>query len=131
MRELANQKVNVSGRDYQKHSALFYASRNGDMDMVQILSEAGALSDDGSLHEAAREVHPQVVSLLLSVGHDISFPSLLHLDERGSGRTPLEELCLKANRANADEDDDVTWCTSLRKTMKVLLYNGDQGNYIK
>ncbi|OKL55583.1 hypothetical protein UA08_09176 [Talaromyces atroroseus] len=128
MRELVNQKADLSSRDYQSRSALFYASRNGDTEMVQILNNAGALPDDGSLHEATRQAHPQIVSLLLSAGHDISFPSLLHSDESGLGRSPLEELCLKATRPNSDED--VTWCTRLRETMQILLYN-QQGKDIK
>jgi Ankyrin repeats (3 copies) len=128
MRELISQKADVSSRDHQNRSPLFHASQNGDAEMVRMLNKAGALPDDGSLHEAARMAHPQIVSLLLSVGHDMNFPSLLHSDEGGLGRTPLEELCLKAARKNTDED--VTWSTRLRETIQILLHNY-QGKDIK
>src|SRR5262249_39696800 len=45
--------------------------------------------DDGSLHEAARELHVDAVKLLLKAGHNPDFPSFKH-----EGRSPLGELCL-------------------------------------
>lgn len=116
MRELISQKADVSCRDHQSRSPLFYASGNGDLEMVRILTQARALLDDGSLHIAARQAHPQIVSLLLSVGHDIDFPASLHSDEV-FGRTPLEELCLRTAR----KDGDATWNTRLRETMSILF----------
>ncbi|KAH8700121.1 hypothetical protein BGW36DRAFT_405426 [Talaromyces proteolyticus] len=123
IRELVRQKADLSCRDYQNQSALFYASRNGDLETVRILIQAGALPDDGSLHESARETHSAIVSILLSVGHDAGFPSLLHAGEE-LGRTPLEELCL-----NTKCQDDAAWNTRLRETIGMLLHS--QGKEIK
>lgn len=44
--------------------------------------------NDGSLHEAARELHSEAVKILVAAGHDVNFPSLKH-----GGRTALCELC--------------------------------------
>jgi hypothetical protein len=126
--ELVVQKADVSCRDHQNQSALFYAGRNGDRESVKILIHAGARPDDGSLHEAAREVHPKVVSLLLSAGHDASFPSLLHSDESCFGRTALEELCLKAYRTS---DDNGNWNTRIREIIGMLLPRSYQGTEMK
>lgn len=128
LRELVAQKADVSCRDHQNQSALFYAGRNGDRDSVKILIHAGARPDDGSLHEAAREVHPKIVSLLLSAGHEASFPSLLHSDEGCFGRTALEELCLKAYRTS---DGNGSWNTRIRETIGMLLPRSYQGAEMK
>jgi hypothetical protein len=121
---LINQNADVSHRDRESRSALFYASRNGDQETVKMLIQAGARSDDGSLHEAAREAHLEIVSLMLSAGHDADFPSSLHSDG-GYGRTALEELCLKAAR----RDGDGAWDTRLRETIGLLLPR--QGNQME
>jgi hypothetical protein len=55
------------------------------------LLNAGAETDDGSLHDAARELNLSTVQVLVRAGHTPDFPSPLH-----GGRTALGELCLHA-----------------------------------
>lgn len=114
LRELIELGVDVSFRDGKKHSPLFYASRNGDLEAVKLLVQAQARPDDGSLHEAAREAYPEVVSYLLSHGHHVNFPSSQHSNE-GCGRTALEELCIKGT---PDGDE---WETRVHRTIELLL----------
>jgi hypothetical protein len=79
----------VSVKDKFHRTPLFYASGNGDEKTVRSLVQAKARSNDGSLHEAMREIHPDVVRLLLKSGHDPNFSSSKH-----GGLTALGELCM-------------------------------------
>jgi len=108
--------ANISRHDIYEHTALFYASRNGHHDAVEMLQAAGAKVDDGSLHEAAREAFPQIVELLLENGHRRDFSSSLHADQ-ASGRNALEELCRHAT-PTGDLDD---WNARIRKCIDQLL----------
>lgn len=74
------------------HSALLYASVNGDLNSVNIILKSKPPKDDGSVHEATRQLYGGVVEALLKVGHDPDFTSTRH-----GGRTPLGELCLFGN----------------------------------
>jgi hypothetical protein len=80
--------IDVSFRNNKKQSALFLASRNVDIATVTMLLNANARPNDGSLHEAAREVQPELVSTLLAHGHDARLAY--------AGFTPLAELCRRA-----------------------------------
>jgi hypothetical protein len=53
---------------------------------------AGAPTNDGSLHNAARELNLPAVQVLTEYGHEVDFPSHLH-----DGRSALAELCLHAS----------------------------------
>ncbi|KAH6677999.1 hypothetical protein B0J14DRAFT_635181 [Halenospora varia] len=68
-RILAN-KASTSPKDKYERSALFYASRNGNLKMVKTLLEAKAPPNDGSLHEAARELHADIVVALTTSKHN-------------------------------------------------------------
>ncbi|SPQ25318.1 2b1d0687-2bb0-412d-a86e-e1546585b3ec [Thermothielavioides terrestris] len=50
--------------------------------------------NDGSLHNAARDLNLQAMQVLVEYGHDVDFPSPLH-----GGRSALGELCLNAAHA--------------------------------
>lgn len=80
--------IDVSGRTSNKKSALWFACRNKDTRSVTMLLQAKARPNDGSLQEAARQIHPEILSLLLAHGHDAR---LAH-----GGLTPLAELCRNA-----------------------------------
>lgn len=68
--------------------------------------------DDGSLHNAARELNLRAIRLLVDVGrHDPDFPSTRH-----GGRSALGELCLNAARGDGDDDDGAA--TPLSATMQ-------------
>ncbi|KAG8167524.1 hypothetical protein KVR01_003213 [Diaporthe batatas] len=62
----------------------------GTMIMQNILA-AEPSQNDGSLHNAARELNVAAMQVLVDHGHEIDFPSPIH-----GGRTALGELCLHA-----------------------------------
>lgn len=62
----------------------------GTMMMKNVLA-AEPSQNDGSLHNAARELNLPALQVLVDFGHEVDFPSPLH-----GGRTALGELCLHA-----------------------------------
>ncbi|KAJ3565594.1 hypothetical protein NPX13_g7447 [Xylaria arbuscula] len=74
--------------------------------MMSNLLAAGASKNDGSLHNAARELDIQAMQVLVKYSHDVDFPSPLH-----NGRTVLAELCLHAT-------DSIQMSTSKEKAME-------------
>lgn len=98
-------------KDSLDRSALFYASRNGDaLSMTHILRTKPGIND-GSLHEAARELYPDAVRLLIDNGHRPDFASTKH-----SGRTALAELCLLC--------DTSCDCGDIEATLDALISGG-------
>jgi hypothetical protein len=82
-------------RDCFDNSALFYASRKGSLDTVKVLLKVPFKPNDGSLHEAARNLHSEVVDALIKTGkHDANYNSSKPDHE---GRTPLQELAYYCN----------------------------------
>ncbi|KAK1826197.1 Serine/threonine-protein phosphatase [Podospora conica] len=59
--------------------------------MMSKILAADPSKNDGSLHNAARDLNLSTMQILLDFGHDPDFPSTLH-----DGRTALGELCLNA-----------------------------------
>ncbi|KAK0659163.1 hypothetical protein QBC41DRAFT_48303 [Cercophora samala] len=93
-------------RDSLNGSALFYASRNGHVDIVKPLLKAPYKPNDGSLHEAARNLYSKVCSILISTKNfDVNFPSLDH-----QGRTPLHEMayCCDGTGSQVDMEDTLS-----------------------
>lgn len=87
---LAGAEVDVT--DALRNSPLSMASAiGGDLAvaMMSNLLAAGASKNDGSLHNAARELNIQAMRVLVEYGHDPDFPSPIH-----GGRSALAELCL-------------------------------------
>ncbi|KAI0445877.1 hypothetical protein F4803DRAFT_92353 [Xylaria telfairii] len=90
---LAGAEVDVT--DALGNSPLSMASAiGGDLAvaMMSNLLAAGASKNDGSLHNATRELNVQAMQVLVEYGHDPDFPSPLH-----GGRSALAELCLHAS----------------------------------
>jgi len=58
---------------------------------MEYLLRANAEQNDGSLHDAARELRCHSIRLLIDYGHQPDYPS-----ERHDGRSALAELCYKA-----------------------------------
>ncbi|KAH7382813.1 hypothetical protein BKA64DRAFT_582928 [Cadophora sp. MPI-SDFR-AT-0126] len=83
--------ADVDAVDENYLSPLSLATQKNDIASMQALLAAKALSNDGSLHEAARTVNADAITLLLENGHDPNFPC-----PRFQGRPPLFELCLEA-----------------------------------
>ncbi|KAI6085795.1 ankyrin [Hypoxylon rubiginosum] len=89
---LADAEVDVT--DATGRSPLSMASAiGGDLAIIMMsnLLAAGASRNDGSLHNAARELNLQAMQVLVEYRHDPDFPSPLH-----GGRSALGELCLHA-----------------------------------
>ena len=82
---------------------MLYASRHGCNDSVKCLLHQRIGVNDGSLHEAARGLHAEIVELLVQAGHDPNFASEMH-----GGRTALGELCLLADGRGAESALDCT-----------------------
>lgn len=59
------------------------------IEIMGSLLSADPNPDDGSLHNAAREINISAVKVLLQSGHDPDFPSTYH-----EGRSALAEVCL-------------------------------------
>lgn len=81
-------------RDCYNHSALYYASSAGDLDAVNLLLKSKHKLNDGSLHQAAKNIHSDVVAALIKKKHDVNFPSSL---PEHQGRTPLQELAYRCD----------------------------------
>lgn len=62
--------------------------------MMSWLLSAGNSMNDGSLHNAARNLNLEAVKILIEKGHEPDFPSINH-----GGRSALGELCLNAAEA--------------------------------
>lgn len=84
--------------------------------MMTSIIAAEPCRDDGSLHNAARELNLSAVKVLLQAGHDPDFPSPLH-----QGRSALGELCL---RASSVEDMTVERERTMQKVMTALVDAG-------
>ena len=98
----------VVQQDCFERTALFYAGRNGNISALTSLLKRQPPPNDGSLHEAARELRPDAVKMLVAAGHDINYPSLKH-----GGRNPLCELC----RGCKGSDDPVALHDTLLECM--------------
>ncbi|KAL2760317.1 hypothetical protein ACRALDRAFT_2056446 [Sodiomyces alcalophilus JCM 7366] len=94
VKELLLEGAEVDVADARGNTPLAMATEiGGDLaiTMMSSLLAAGASRNDGSLHNAAREVNLAAVQVLVEYGHDPDFPSHLH-----DGRSALGELCLRA-----------------------------------
>lgn len=94
VKQLVLADANVDVADMTGNTPLTLTTRIGGevgtMMMSNILA-AEPSQDDGSLHNAARDLNVQAMQVLMDFGHEIDFPSPLH-----GGRTALGELCLHA-----------------------------------
>ena len=105
-------KPEVSAKDNFGRSALFFAAGNGDIKSTKMLLKFKPRLNDGALHEAARGLHPDCVSLLLKAGHDANFSSTKH-----GGLTALGELCMYSN--GAVSQDRIETCIDLLSNAKM------------
>ncbi|CZR55929.1 uncharacterized protein PAC_05817 [Phialocephala subalpina] len=85
---LIDRGASVIHKDANDRTPLCYAARNGDIPAMNSILKKNPPRNDGSLHEAARELHADAVKLLVKSGHSIHVPSL-----RFGGNNPLCELC--------------------------------------
>ncbi|VBB75508.1 Putative protein of unknown function [Podospora comata] len=95
--------ANTRIRDSLDSSALFYASREGHLDIVKALLKMPYRPNDGSLHEAARNLHSKVCRALIATKNfSVNFASFLH-----GVRTPLHEMacCCDGSGSQVDVED--------------------------
>lgn len=90
---LLKANASPSSRDRFDATALLYASRAGHLTCVECLVKANASTNDGSLHEAARNLHHEVVAALLIGKHSANYPSQA---QKHNGHTALQELASRA-----------------------------------
>jgi len=90
---------------------LAMASSLGSAEVMAKLLEAGAEIDDGSLHDAARELLADNMRVLIKFGHEPDYPS-----DRHDGRSALAELCLNANCSGRNLE--------LEEAISCLIANG-------
>lgn len=90
---IGNADVDVT--DYKDRSPLSMANDiGGDLavTMTRYILSVEPSGNDGSLHNAARDLNFDAVELLVEYGHDPDFPSPSH-----DGRSALGEICFKAS----------------------------------
>ncbi|KAH8756228.1 hypothetical protein F5883DRAFT_569323 [Diaporthe sp. PMI_573] len=119
--KLVERKARVSIKDRFDRSALFYASRVGNVDAIKALVKAKSRVDDGSLHEAARNLHCDAVQLLIKAGHSANYPSS---DKYHDGRDALQELALFARPTKSQAGQ-------LEDTIKALASGKDKEDQIE
>ncbi|KAK7963488.1 hypothetical protein PG988_010462 [Apiospora saccharicola] len=103
---LINAGAKTDHRDCYGRSALFHASRAGDLDAVKLLLKSKHKTNDGSLHEAARNLHSSVAAALIKNGYSVNFHSSMSEHE---GRTPLLELAYRCDcrRKSVEAEDTI------------------------
>ncbi|KHN98457.1 ankyrin repeat containing protein [Metarhizium album ARSEF 1941] len=112
------QGAEVDSLDYLGRTPLSMATDMGGHISAQILPlllAADPARDDGSLHNAARDLNLPAVKILVQSGHDPDFPSPLH-----EGRSALAELCLHgSDKGEMSADHERT----MQKVMTFLIDN--------
>ncbi|KAH7348313.1 hypothetical protein BKA65DRAFT_398151 [Rhexocercosporidium sp. MPI-PUGE-AT-0058] len=76
-------------------------------DIMGYILQAGAETDDGSLHDVARQLRCDAMRALIQNGHEVDYPS-----DRHEGRSALAELCLRAmdNSPSSAKLEDAIQC---------------------
>ena len=112
-------KVNI--QDASGTTPLALASQVGNASVMAHLLNAGAEVDDGSLHDAARELRLDAMRVLINFGHDPDFPS-----DRHDGRSALAELCYKAvdNGPNPDLEDAILCLIAAKADFRLACTGG-------
>lgn len=119
VKSLLIDSADVDVLDFQGRTPLSIATEIGGELSIQLMGcllAAEPSKDDGSLHNAARELNFSAVKVLVQAGHDPDFPSPAH-----GGRSALAEVCLKT--ADAGEVE-VERERSMHKVMTHLIEAG-------
>ena len=112
LQKLVSKGAKVTIQDDSGITPLALASQVGNSAIMEYLLKYGADVDDGSLHDAARELRCDAIRVLIKHGHDPDFPS-----DRHGGRSVLSELCFKAVDNNPSFED-------LEEAVRCLIANG-------
>ncbi|XDG03871.1 hypothetical protein ABKA04_003486 [Annulohypoxylon sp. FPYF3050] len=105
VKDLIKANANTLVRDHWDRTALYYASQVGNLDTVKALLKVKFRHNDGSLHEAARELHGDVVAELIKAGYNSSFPSS---KPEYDGRTPIQELAYRCDGTRSASEIEST-----------------------
>ncbi|GAB7353387.1 hypothetical protein MBLNU459_g3864t1 [Dothideomycetes sp. NU459] len=105
--------ANINSR-WRMMSPLAIVSSRGDSSMVECLIHAGAMVNDGSLHEAAMHCDAKIVDMIVEAGHDPNFPSPLH-----EYRSPLHTIVMSSVQEEADSQ-------RMKDTIIALVTKGAQ-----
>ncbi|PTB64663.1 hypothetical protein BBK36DRAFT_1177008 [Trichoderma citrinoviride] len=106
--------ADVDAMDFLGRTPMAMVSHLGGDVAIKIMSTllaAEPSKDDGSLHNAARELNLTAVTVLIEAGHDPDFPSPLH-----NGRSALGEVCLHGS------DGEEMTPERERKMQKVMTF---------
>ncbi|KAL2681074.1 hypothetical protein Neosp_008677 [[Neocosmospora] mangrovei] len=99
VKELLIEGANVDVTDAMGRTPLSMATEIGGELSTRMMGNLLAIDqseDDGSLHNAARELNLAAVTVLVEHGHHPDFPSPLH-----DGRSALGEVCLNGSNSGA------------------------------
>lgn len=112
---IAGAEVDITNSDGVSPLAIA-AAIGGDLgvQMMALLLKVEPSQNDGSLHNAARELNIAAMILLVKYGHQPDFPSPLH-----GGRSALGELCLHASDALPDAGE-----RQMERAIKFLMDMG-------
>lgn len=112
IRKLIHAKARTTERDKFRKTALCYASREGHLDAVKQLAGVKHTVNDGSLHDAARNLHSEVVEVLIKAKHEPNFRSFEH-----KGRMALQELaCACDGTASPSQIEDTVMALVNKET---------------
>lgn len=118
VKELVLHGADADMTDYRGRSPLSMATDIGGKvanEMLGNILAGGDCHDDGSLHNAARDLNLEAVKVIVGHGHDPDFPSPSH-----DGRSALGEICLKASdREMTTEREKI-----MGKVIAYLITNG-------
>ncbi|KAH8589027.1 hypothetical protein B0O99DRAFT_524007 [Bisporella sp. PMI_857] len=118
VKKLIKANANACIRDYVERTPLFFASHVGNLDAVKALLKVKCRPNDGSLHEAARNLHSDIVAALIKGGqHDANFPSSRSEHE---GRTPLQEMAYRCDGSKGADDMEATIAALERGKANIL-----------
>ncbi|KAH6605333.1 hypothetical protein Trco_007040 [Trichoderma cornu-damae] len=112
--------ADVDAMDFLGRTPMAMVTHLGGEVAIQMMSSllaAEPSKDDGSLHNAARDLNLAAVKVLMEAGHDPDFPSPLH-----NGRSALGEVCLHGS------DSGEMTPERERKMQKVMTFLVDSGS---
>ncbi|KAF2962893.1 hypothetical protein GQX73_g10674 [Xylaria multiplex] len=111
VKKLVDAKADSRGYDRFDKAALFYASQVGDVNAVKALLKIEFRRNDGSLHEAARNLHRDCVAALIKAEFEPNFRSSR---VEYNGRNALQEMTFRCDGSKRVPDMEAT-ILSLKK----------------
>ncbi|KAI1210123.1 uncharacterized protein F4807DRAFT_423888 [Annulohypoxylon truncatum] len=105
VKKLLEAKADSRSHDRFDKAALFYASQVGNIDAVKALLKTEFRLNDGSLHEAARNLHRDCVAALIKAKYDPNFRSSR---VEYNGRNALQEMVYRCDGLQKVPDMEAT-----------------------